>query len=118
MSKPIYNEAIDIANDVRMFVDSVPYHSEHNATEQQKIALADERRFLVYAIKTFKSILVDNPRGLEVQFGCIVRNRLVRYMALAIKAEVNFNISNGVRLCAHLDGLIERLNINIAVKQA
>ena len=102
-----------------MFVDSVPYWSSmsHSCTEEQMMNLADERRFLIHAVRNLKQHLQSEQGGAEVALGCIVRNRLVRYMAMAIKADVRFNISQGVRLTAHLDTIIERLQIKIATKE-
>ncbi len=75
-------------------------------TPQAAIPLDDEARFIFHICKELEK---NGGPGWDLQFLAVARNRLVRYLSMSLEAQLDFNISHGVKILTDIEDLADTI---------
>lgn len=106
----------DLINSIRLYIDHVKLEAVKLQDEGVVINIADSNRNIHYYLNRFRNHAGRDDHHTALILLCIVRRCLYRYLADALRADVEFNLSTAAFVLRDLEAHAERLEIKEAVK--
>ena len=107
---------VDLTNDIRTYIDHVNYHSDDTDPDYQE-QLADERRYIHHSLRLFRNHASLDDHNTSLIMLAIVRNRIYRYVAMALQAGADFNITEAARLLNFIEHYAHTTQVKISIAQ-
>ena len=107
---------VDLTNDIRNYVDHVNYHTDDTDPDYQE-QLADERRYIHHSVRLFRNHASLDDHNTSLIMLAIVRNRIYRYVAMALQAGADFNVTEAARLLNFIEQYAHNTQVKISIAQ-
>lgn len=104
----------DVTNDLRNYIDHISRNSTKLEDRLDKIDLDDNNRHLHYYIKLFRAHAEREDYNTALIMLAITRNKVYKYVARALNAGVDFNITHAAHVLNDIEEYMHATKVKIA----
>lgn len=102
--------------DIRIYIDNIDRNSNQLEHRLKRIAIADSNRHLHHTLKMFRNHLERDDYNTALIMLAICRNKLYKYIAEAMLADVDFDISGAAGILNDIEQYAKSLQIKEAIQ--
>lgn len=108
----------EIASDVTTYADHIYFRAMGQMPSKvESIGLADSNRQLWHYIKMFRNHSERDDHDTALIMLALVRNRLYKYVADALRADVDFHITECARLLNYIEEYAHTVQVKISTEE-
>ena len=101
---------------IRVYIDHVKIAAGKLDDEQARIQIADDNRKLHYYLNKFRNHVERDDYHTGLILLCIVRRNLYKYLAQALRADVDFKLGDAAFVLRDLEEFGHDLEVKEAIK--
>jgi hypothetical protein len=108
--------ANELTSDIRNYIDHIFRGSMSLEDAPDKIRIGDENRQIHHHVRLFRNHAERDDYNTALIMLAITRNRIYQFVALALKANVDFNITEATALLHSIEQYAYRYRVQDAIK--